>query len=56
MVDPDEVAKKAAAVKKKAGRPRTDKALAFTAIQKVVRAVHAGTKCLRMMVVGMFLC
>ena len=44
MVDPDEAAKKAAvAAKKKAGRPRTDKTLAFTAIQKVVRAVHAGT-------------
>ena len=39
MVDPDEAAKKAAATKKKAGLPRTDKTLAFTAIQKVVRAV-----------------
>ena len=44
MVDPDEATKKAAAAKKKAGRPLTEKTLAFTAIQKVVRAVYAGTK------------
>ena len=44
ILAPEEIAKKAAATKKKAGRPRTDKILAFTAIQKVVRAVHAGTK------------
>jgi len=44
MVAPEEAAKKATAAKKKAGRPRTDKTLAFTAIQKVVRAVYTGSK------------